>query len=483
MNIVMTFRSNTTPILKAKNLVWSLKNSLKTLLNNFTEEQKKVLKNALSYEYGIIETLMDYNIQENSIDTNTISSIMNILIAFDELSKIILGGYANEANEDSGNIKYIIELQKIIKVNANKLLPLDGEGEGEGEDKNKSKNAAIASDISDLSVIFDKKVMIPHDYDDKEHKTNMNENNKDYIYTADISYENANLFYEKYWDLNDKDESFLYSYDYFVPTYLFGGYKPNLFKILITIIIFIVVICICGLIVRAFKNSLRSGETEIFIDLYNILYPLFIFVILIIYILLFIRFNTKFNTNVVYKCLDSSYKRSLNKLNNIVTPYIRMYDNKIIKGNKSYIKHYIITNVFYSILSGNIKLRDNRTAASIKLKEVDTAISLLKTNINKLSNELKQSNRSILTQGELVNIQNEIDKAKTSVVTVITNIGKPENDKLNKINNELGSIKSGITINNLPTINNRVSVLKNLSESISKDLNTPIKSIINVCFY
>ena len=477
MNIVMTFRSNTTPILKTKNLVWSLKNSLKTLLNNFTDDQKEVLKSALSYEYGIIETLKDYNIQENSIDTNTISSIMNILIAFDELSKIILGGYANEANEDSGNIKYIIELQKIIKVNANKLLPL--EGEGESEDKNKGKNAAIPSDISDLSVIFDKKVKIPHDYDDKEHKTNMNENNKDYIYTADISYDNVNLFYEKYWDLNDKDESFLYSYDYFVPTYLFGGYKPNLFKILITIIIFIVVICICGLIVRAFKNSLRSGETEIFIDLYNILYPLFIFVILIIYILLFIRFNTKFNTNVVYKCLDSSYKRSLNKLNNIVTPYIRMYDNKIIKGNKSYIKHYIITNVFYSILSGNIKLRDNRTAASIKLKEVDTAISLLKANINKLSNELKQSNRSILTQGELVNIQNEIDKAKASVVTVITDIGKPENDKLNKINNELGSIKSGITINNLPTINNRVSVLKNLSESISKDLNTPIKSIIN----
>lgn len=470
MNIVMTFRSNTTPILKTKNLVWSLKNSLKTLLNNFTEEQKKVLESASSYEYQIIEMLKDYNIQENSIDTNTISSIMNILIAFDELSKIILGGYVNE---DSGNIKYIIELQKIIKVNANKLLPLEGEGEGEG------KNAVIASDISDLSVIFDKKVKIPHDYDEKEHKTNMNDNNKDYIYTADISYNNANLFYEKYWDLNDKDESFLYSYEYFVPTYLFGGYKPNLFKILITIIIFIVVICITGFIVRLFKNSLRSGETDIFIDLYNILYPLFIFIILIIYILLFIRFNTKFNTNVVYKCLDSSYKRSLNKLNNIVTPYIRMYDNKIIKGNKSYIKHYIITNVFYSIISGNIKLLDNRTKASKELRKVDDAILLLKTKIDKISNDLKTLKRSALTQGELDNIKKDIDTAKVDVDAAIIAIGKTQNDKLNKIKTELDSIKSGITINNLPTINNRVSILKNQSESIGKELNTPIKSIIN----
>ena len=466
MNIVMTFRTNTTPILKTKNLVWSLKNSLKTLLNNFTEEQKEYLKEKTGVEYGIVEQLKNYNIQEGSIDTNTISSIMNILIAFDELSKIILGGYVNE---DNGNIKYIIELQKIIKVNANKLIALEGEDKG----------SDTVSNVSDLSVIFDKNVKIPHDYDDKQHNSNMNDNNTDYIYTADISYDNANLFYEKYWDLNDKDESFLYSYDYFVPTYLFGGYKPNLFKILIAIIIFVVVICITGFIVRLFKNSLRSGETDIFIDLYNILYPLFIFIILIIYILLFIRFNTKFNTNVVYKCLDSSYKRSLNKLNNIVTPYIRMYDNKIIKGNKSYIKHYIITNVFYSIISGNIKLLDNRTKASKELRKVDDAILLLKTKIDKISNELKTLKRSALTQGELDNIKKDIDIAKVDVDAAITAIEKTQNDKLNKIKTELDSIKSGITINNLPTINNRVSILKNLSESIGKELNTPIKSIIN----
>ena len=86
------------------------------------------------------------------------------------------------------------------------------------------------------------------------------------------------------------------------------------------------------------------------------LLPLITFAILIIYILIFICFNTWFNKYVVYKCLDCSYKRSLNKLNNIVTPYIRLYDNKIIKGNKNYIHHYIISNVFYSILCGYIKL-------------------------------------------------------------------------------------------------------------------------------
>jgi hypothetical protein len=35
-----------------------------------------------------------------------------------------------------------------------------------------------------------------------------------------------------------------------------------------------------------------------------------------------------------------------------------MYNNKIVHSNKSYIRHYIIANVFYSIISGNIKLNE-----------------------------------------------------------------------------------------------------------------------------
>lgn len=353
MNIVMTFRNNTTPILKTKNLIWSLKNSFKSLKDNFSLADIATLNAKVPSEYAIIEAMSSTVLKDKSVlNTTTILSAINILIAFEELSKILLGGYGNADADNNINIKYILDLQKTIKEDYEKISLTLAAGEGE------------PPTVSDLSLIYDRMVKIPHHYDEDEHSTNNNSNNTDYVYSADISYDNANLFYEKYWNLNSDasgssgSDAFLYDYDYFIPTYLFGGYRPNLMKILISIIIFIAFIYIIGassgLVLMRFKTSVEF--TNLFSQLYSILYPLFLVAILITYILLFIRFNTMFNSSVVYKCLDSSYKRSLNKLNNVVVPYIRMYDNKIIKGNKNYLAHYIITNVFYSILSGNIKL-------------------------------------------------------------------------------------------------------------------------------
>lgn len=351
MNIVMTFRNNTTPILKTKNLIWSLKKSFESLQDNFSLADIATLNAKVPDEYDIIASRIPTILKDKKVlNTTTILSAINILIAFDELSKIVLGGYGNADADNNINIKYILDLQKTIKEDYEKISLTLTTSEGE------------PPTVSDLSLIYDRMVKIPHHYDEDEHSTNNNSNNTDYVYTADISYNNANLFYEKYWNLNDGSgsgsDAFIYNYDYFVPSYLFGGYHPNLFKILMVIILFIVFIyilaTICGLVLMKFKTSIQF--TDLFSQLYSILYPLFLVAILITYILLFIRFNTMFNSSVVYKCLDSSYKRSLNKLNNVVVPYIRMYDNKIIKGNKNYLAHYIITNVFYSILSGNIKL-------------------------------------------------------------------------------------------------------------------------------
>ena len=353
MNIVMTFRNNTTPILKTKNLIWSLKNSFKSLQDNFSLTDIATLNAKVPSEYAIIEAMSSTVLKDKSVlNTTTILSAINILIAFEELSKIVLGGYGNADADNNINIKYILDLQKTIKEDYDKISLTLAAGEGE------------PPTVSDLALIYDRMVKIPHHYDEDEHITNNNSNNTDYVYTADISYNNANVFYEKYWNLNSdasgsgSSDAFLYDYDYFIPTYLFGGYRPNLIKILISIIVFIALIYIIGassgLVLMRFKTSVEF--TNLFSQLYSILYPLFLVAILITYILLFIRFNTMFNSSVVYKCLDSSYKRSLNKLNNVVVPYIRMYDNKIIKGNKNYLAHYIITNVFYSILSGNIKL-------------------------------------------------------------------------------------------------------------------------------
>jgi hypothetical protein len=147
-----------------------------------------------------------------------------------------------------------------------------------------------------------------------------------------------------------------------------------------------------------------------------------------------------------------------------------MYDNKIIKGDKSYIKHYIITNVFYSILSGNIKLRGNNIPGfSLQLKKVDDAFLLLKERLEKLPRQP--------TQTQVDNIKDLVDKAKKEIESDI--IAKVNNDKLNKIKIELDSIKIAITVNNIPSIKIRVSTLKKSLESIINEINTPIKSIIN----
>ena len=244
-------------------------------------------------------------------------------------------------------------------------------------------NTPYTQDTSEFALIFDKKVSIPNMYGpignedprftdnprfSSEHSVNSNDRNKDYVYTADISYDNANVFYEKYWDMNDTEGDFLWRYDYFVPTYLFGTgtNRPNLLKILnyvatftVSIVVALAIICLYFSITDSPQNKDIFKKIFNIKTLYDLLIPFIALVVFLTFIIVFIRFNTNFNKNVVYKCLDCSYKRALNKLNTVVSPYIRMYDNKITTGNKNYLSHYIVTNVFYSILSGNINLNDD----------------------------------------------------------------------------------------------------------------------------
>lgn len=371
MNIVMTFRNNTTPILKTIPLTWSLRNSLNNHVNyRITDpantEHNKIIGYAVS-------------------PGDNISSVLDIYLAFEELSKIVY------TLTDGVITAYTTKLKDTI---------------------NKS-DISGASNTPTLSLIFDKKVSIPSDYGDiitsedvenvktsneqkkagskpddvptvdprslenpefsSSHEYNSNDRNISYVYTADISYDNANLFYEKYWDMKDTDYEFLWRYNYglpvFLKNFLLSG-KPNLTKLIISVGVFIVFV----IIVVAFA-SIASNFTNfnvfwnVFLENIKILAPFISLVVFVTYIIVFIRFNTNFNKNVVYKCLDCSYKRSLNKLNTIVSPYIRMYDNKITGGNKNYTHHYIIANVFYSILSGNINLFDDVPLTSINIIE------------------------------------------------------------------------------------------------------------------
>lgn len=375
MNIVMSFRTNTTPMLKTKCLGWSLQQSF-----NGHKEYKITDTNKASF---ITETEYD-NIKKLTVRTDTaagtksllegcganISSALDVLIAFEELTNVVINGLSTEDNKHT---TYVETLRKIINNNFTKI--------------NDCKDTPYTQDTSEFALIFDKKVSIPNYYGplgkedpritdnpnfSSEHSVNSNDRNKDYVYTADISYDNANVFYEKYWDMNDTEDNFLWRYDYFVPTYLFGGgeNRPNLLKILnyvatftVLIVVTLAIICVGLYILDSTKNKDIFKNIFNLKTLYDLLIPFIALVVFLTFIIVFIRFNTNFNKNVVYKCLDCSYKRALNKLNTVVSPYIRMYDTKITTGNKYYLHHYIITNVFYSILSGNINLLGNEERA------------------------------------------------------------------------------------------------------------------------
>jgi len=356
MNIVMSFRNNTTPMLKTKALTWSLQNSLKTHEGyKITETNKK--EYLISQEYDNITKLTETEKDKNILNSGAnISSALDILIAFEELTNVVLYGHTTEANTG-----YVSILKEMIDKNFTTLK------------KNKDKNDANKN-TSELSLIFDKKVSIPNDYGTDtrgtqyDHYINKNDNNEDYEYTADISYGNPNVFYEKYWDVNDTEGEFLDTYHYFVPTNLNLYKGANLYRILTDIAYFIIIISVVlSAIYGTYSlfNDRDDDNENVIKRIWDILFPLFALVIFLTFIIVFIRFNTNFNKNVVYKCLDCSYKRALNKLNNIVNPYIRMYDTKITTGNKNYLHHYIISNVFYSLLSGNINLVDVDTTRAI----------------------------------------------------------------------------------------------------------------------
>ena len=390
MNIVMTFRTNTKPILKTKKLSWSLQKSFEKLNKDIIDNRRTELDNEIPDEMAIFKDLIT-NIEvlyckqiEDSVTTkeSTTSYIINIFIAFNELVKITLNNI-DGLNLNDNDKNYINSLKTTIKKNHENLQ--------------RERELLNNTLVSNVSLIYDKTVKLPFTYNyledtiksqsyKNEHYTNGNKNNADYIYTADISYDSPNLFYEKYWDINEVS---LWNYDYFVPTILFNSKRPNLYNILVMVISVIVFIVIIHFFAR---GIIGEGITY---NIYTVLQPLIMFVILIIFILLFIYFNTWFNKYVVYMCLDSSYKRSLNKLNSIVIPYIRMYDNKIIRGNKTYIRHYIIANVFYSILTGNIKLNENTGATNAFLTSAQLAAQTKEINAKNAYNAAKTANEKI----------------------------------------------------------------------------------------
>jgi len=163
-------------------------------------------------------------------------------------------------------------------------------------------------------------------------------------YSADFSYNSENTFYEKYFNVleNFKSKGY-YDLEYNVGSYYIKNIK--------TLIYFILIIFATG-ILCIILFYIPNVEL-IYKYTWEIILPIVLLLIFVLYIAIFMNFNTNYNSNVIYGVLNSSYKRDLNDLNNMLIPVIKKSTsdkayNKLEKGN--YLELYIISNVFMSLI-------------------------------------------------------------------------------------------------------------------------------------
>ena len=180
----------------------------------------------------------------------------------------------------------------------------------------------------------DKKPFFGKEYNISSNITEVKEN-----FTADISYGSSNTFYEQYFNISNNDVS---ANDI---EYKLGNYFVKNIKFLIYFVIIIIIIAIL-LIIFLY----RSENASLMTFSYDIIMPLLILLIFVIYIYLFMNFNTNYNLNVIYGLFDSSYKRDLNDMNNLIIPFIKLHSNRKAKYDSNYYDLYIITNVLASFL-------------------------------------------------------------------------------------------------------------------------------------
>lgn len=184
---------------------------------------------------------------------------------------------------------------------------------------------------------------------------NVNENKENF--SADISYNSENTFYEKYFNISNNDNS-IYDIEYKVGNYFIKNIKSLIYYIILILIISVI------LIISLYINNQSSLTTFS----YDVIIPLIILLIFTFYITIFMNFNTNYNLNVIYGLFDSSYKRDLNDMNNLIIPFIKLHDNNQKRYDKDYYELYIITNVLASFI-----YRDDNNPDSIKYSTMVSA--------------------------------------------------------------------------------------------------------------
>ena len=245
----------------------------------------------------------------------------------------------------------LIKFLKEQKINSKKIL--------EKHLTNKTTNAiklyliAEIEKYSEYTAASTKKVP----FFGKEYNAlnNVNENKENF--SADISYNSENTFYEKYFNISNNDNS-IYDIEYKVGNYFIKNIKSLIYYIILILIISVI------LIISLYINNQSSLTTFS----YDVVIPLIILLIFTFYITIFMNFNTNYNLNVIYGLFDSSYKRDLNDMNNLIIPFIKLHDNNQKRYDKDYYELYIITNVLASFI-----YRDDTNPDSIKYSTMATA--------------------------------------------------------------------------------------------------------------
>jgi len=185
-----------------------------------------------------------------------------------------------------------------------------------------------------------------------------NSSEREDSYTVDISYNNKNKYYENYFKISNGENIQL---DYNV-----GNYQiKNMEGLLSYIIMFIVVSLVLLLIVYNITTTTTTFNSyNIFTG--EVISPLFILFIFILFIYIFINYSTKYNLYFINGIFDSSYKRDLTHLNNKIIPFISLHDKNADDLSTDYLDHYIITNIFISLINGKLILYKDVPNISVK---------------------------------------------------------------------------------------------------------------------
>lgn len=185
-------------------------------------------------------------------------------------------------------------------------------------------------------------------------------------WTADVSYDSENVFYYKYMNLDSAPWFFNHTIDPLMYNIhqIFGikNIRQYAYGLFVMLAIYACIVVMLLTIIIFFKNDNGTVKTlwEFIVESFKTLIPMIILFILLTFVVITTDYNTAIN-----KCIlldrNALYKYDLNKLNNVVTPYIKMYDNYTNSANmqnKDYLYNYIVFNVLISYFTNYLNVFD-----------------------------------------------------------------------------------------------------------------------------